>query len=180
LLRRPPHLVRVPGPHPGTGGRDCHRDAGRGGLRPKASAMVARGRHGAGLDHRVGGPGDAGRRGLSTVRGHANPRLPRRHVARPLWPRRVLTMTPSSKLAAMIPELAAWVRDARERTIELAADLSGEQLWGPRLSIVNPMIWEIGHMAWFQEKWVLRDGCGEAPLRADGDALYDSSTVPHD
>ena len=89
-------------------------------------------------------------------------------------------MAPSSKLAAMIQELAAWVRDARERTIELAADLSGEQLWGPRLPIVNPMIWEIGHMAWFQEKWVLRDGCGEAPLRADGDALYDSSTVPHD
>lgn len=89
-------------------------------------------------------------------------------------------MTQHGKLGAMIPRLTEWVRDARERTIELAADLTGDRLWGPRLSIVNPMLWEIGHMAWFQEKWVLRDGCGEPPLRADGDALYDSSTVPHD
>ena len=53
-------------------------------------------------------------------------------------------------------ELAEWVRDARQRTIELVADLTDEQLMGPRLSIVTPMRWEIGHTAWFQEKWVLR------------------------
>ncbi len=77
-------------------------------------------------------------------------------------------------------ELAEWVRDARQRTIDLVADLADEQLMGPRIPIINPLIWEIGHMAWFQEKWVLRDVCGEPPIRRDGDALYDSSAVPHD
>lgn len=77
-------------------------------------------------------------------------------------------------------ELAAWVRDARSRTIELVADLSDEQLIGPRLPIVNPLLWEIGHVAWFQEKWVLREAGGEAPLRADADSLYDSAAIPHD
>src|SRR5262249_27671455 len=52
--------------------------------------------------------------------------------------------------------LIDWVYDARQRTCELVADLSDSQLIGPRLATVNPLLWEIGHVAWFQEKWVLR------------------------
>lgn len=77
-------------------------------------------------------------------------------------------------------ELPAWVRDARERTFELVADLTHDQLLGPRLPIVNPLLWEIGHMAWFQEKWLLRHVGRQKPIREDGDALYDSAAIPHD
>src|SRR5262245_11074467 len=77
------------------------------------------------------------------------------------------------------PTLAAWVADARRRTLDLIDDLADEQLLGPRLPIVNPLLWEIGHLAWFQEKWVLRHAGGLASLRADADALYDSAAVPH-
>jgi iron(II)-dependent oxidoreductase len=76
--------------------------------------------------------------------------------------------------------LKDWVRDASQRTYELVADLSAEQLLGPRLAHVNPLIWEIGHVAWFQEKWLLRHALGRAPLRPDADALYDSAAVAHD
>jgi gamma-glutamyl hercynylcysteine S-oxide synthase len=76
--------------------------------------------------------------------------------------------------------LADAVRDARERTFELVADLTDEQMMGPRLAIVNPLLWEIGHAAWFQEKWVLRHAGGQGPLRSDADALYDSAQVAHD
>jgi iron(II)-dependent oxidoreductase len=44
---------------------------------------------------------------------------------------------------------------------------------------VNPLLWEIGHVAWFQEKWVLRRG-GQASARADADDLYNSAEVPHE
>ncbi len=77
-------------------------------------------------------------------------------------------------------ELAAWIQDARQRTLALIADLADEQLLGPRLALVNPLLWEIGHVAWFQEKWVLRHAGGHKPIRADADALYDSAAVPHD
>lgn len=77
-------------------------------------------------------------------------------------------------------DLAGWVWDARERTCELVADLTDAQLLGPRLPIVNPLLWEIGHVAWFQEKWVLRHACGDGPIREDADALYDSIAIPHD
>jgi iron(II)-dependent oxidoreductase len=75
--------------------------------------------------------------------------------------------------------VAAWVRDARRRTLDLIDDLDDAQLLGPRLSIVNPLLWEVGHLAWFHEKWVLRRG-GAAPLLANADALYDSAAVAHD
>jgi iron(II)-dependent oxidoreductase len=76
-------------------------------------------------------------------------------------------------------DLAA-LQEARRRTLELVADLSDEQMIGPRLDIVNPLRWEIGHVAWFQEYWVLRHLCGREPLLANGDALYDSAKVAHD
>jgi iron(II)-dependent oxidoreductase len=75
--------------------------------------------------------------------------------------------------------LSRWILDARARTLELLGDLDDTQWIGPRLAIVNPPLWEIGHVAWFQERWALREACGAAPLRGDGDALYDSSAVPH-
>ena len=76
--------------------------------------------------------------------------------------------------------LIAWHRDARARTLALVAGLSDAQLMGPRLPIVNPLRWEVGHVGWFQEYWALRHARDEAPLRADGDRLYDSARVAHD
>lgn len=70
--------------------------------------------------------------------------------------------------------------DARRRTLERVADLDAAQLLGPRLAIVNPPLWELGHVGWFEERWVLRHAASQPPLRADGDALYDSAQVPHD
>jgi iron(II)-dependent oxidoreductase len=64
--------------------------------------------------------------------------------------------------------------------MDLVADLTDEQLMGPPLAIINPFLWEIGHVAWFQEKWVLRGAAGERPIRADGDSLYDSAAIAHD
>lgn len=50
---------------------------------------------------------------------------------------------------------------------------------GPRLDIVNPVLWEIGHVAWFHEYWTLRHAHARAPLIERGDRLWDSSAVPH-
>src|SRR5262249_8309316 len=72
------------------------------------------------------------------------------------------------------------LQDARRHTLALISDLQDEQLMGPRLQIVNPLLWEIGHVAWFQEHWVLRHLNGRPPLLPHGDKLYDSATVAHD
>ncbi len=80
----------------------------------------------------------------------------------------------------MTDPLIGWALDARERTLRLAAVLGEAELLGPRLAIVNPPLWELGHLAWFQERWVLRAARGLPSLRPDADALYDSMAVPHD
>jgi ergothioneine biosynthesis protein EgtB len=77
-------------------------------------------------------------------------------------------------------ELARWVTDGCERTLDLVADLEDSDLIGPLLPTVNPLLWEIGHLAWFQEKFVLRQACMQPPILDYGDALYDSGAIPHD
>src|SRR2546421_7617290 len=72
---------------------------------------------------------------------------------------------------------------ARDHFARVTARLDGEQLLGPQLAIVNPPLWEIGHIGWFQEHWCLRwrDDKALAPsILPNADALYNSSTVPHD
>jgi iron(II)-dependent oxidoreductase len=79
--------------------------------------------------------------------------------------------------------LSLQLREARQHTRALTGDLKGEQLFGPRRRIVNPVLWELGHVAWFLERWCLRlrpDESLSASLLEDSDALYDSATVAHD
>ena len=68
--------------------------------------------------------------------------------------------------------------EARRRTLAIVEELSDEQLRVPYMEIINPPLWELGHVAWFQEKWMLRCG-GAAPLYPEADSLYDSDNVPH-
>lgn len=76
--------------------------------------------------------------------------------------------------------LEAILTDAHARTDELMAGLDDEQMMGPRLALVNPLRWEVGHATWFHELFVLRRLHGHAPLLGDaGDALYDSINIEH-
>jgi len=75
--------------------------------------------------------------------------------------------------------LEANMREARQRTLELFSDLDDEQIVGPRLAIVNPMHWEVGHVAWFHEYFILQRMYGRAPLDNRAQALYDSIAVHH-
>ncbi len=77
-------------------------------------------------------------------------------------------------------ELVLALRDARERTLGLVEDLDDTQLQVPYLRIVNPVLWELGHVAWFQENWILRHCDGRSSLVKNADELYDSAAVHHD
>ena len=78
-------------------------------------------------------------------------------------------------------DLIRELRAARERTRRVVDDLAGERELGPLLAIVNPPRWEVGHVGWFQEFWVLRQGSEARPsILPNADALYNSATVPHD
>ncbi len=72
------------------------------------------------------------------------------------------------------------LESAARRTTELIRDLTPEQLIGPKLATVNPPLWEIGHIGWFHEYFILRRLYGYPPLLARGDELYDSIAIEHE
>ncbi|HKI99865.1 MAG TPA: selenoneine synthase SenA [bacterium] len=88
-------------------------------------------------------------------------------------------MNPRHTLSA--DELTRLVRDADAHTHRLVDDLSDEQWLGPRLSIVNPPLWEVGHVANFWETFLLRElDPGRPPLIEHGNERYNSFVIDHD
>lgn len=85
-------------------------------------------------------------------------------------------------MTATVPtdHLVTIMQSARQRTLELLDGLTQEQLMGPRLPIVNPTLWEVGHVGWFHEHFILRREHGHEPLLERGDRLYDSIAIPHE
>ncbi|OGA05399.1 MAG: hypothetical protein A3H35_21750 [Betaproteobacteria bacterium RIFCSPLOWO2_02_FULL_62_17] len=74
-----------------------------------------------------------------------------------------------------------WLVDAHQRTRLLTQNLDDSSAVVPMLAIVNPPIWELGHVAWFQEFWLHRGGNSNTPsLQPHADRWYDSARVAHD
>src|SRR5262249_50213661 len=69
--------------------------------------------------------------------------------------------------------------DARRVELALLDDLSDVQMLGTRAHFVEPPIWEMGHVGWFQEYWLLRRLDGAPPLRPGADDIYDSFNVSY-
>jgi iron(II)-dependent oxidoreductase len=86
---------------------------------------------------------------------------------------------PRPTSGASASELVAQLREVRHRTRRLTEDLSSAELMGPYREIVNPVLWEIGHIAWFHEYWTLRHAARHRPLIERCDLLWDSSHVAH-
>jgi len=92
-------------------------------------------------------------------------------------------------------DLSMALLDARRHTLQTFAAyeraLAAGGLSVPYSPQVNPPLWELGHVGWFQDWWLGRnperrrgtaadpDAPRRAPRRADADAWFDSSRVPH-
>ena len=96
---------------------------------------------------------------------------------------------------ADLADLALALQDCRETSLGLYAAFE-RALPGPRPMVplaagLNPPLWELGHIAWFQEYWLARnterhrgaaadpDASRRASRLAQADAWYDSSRVAH-
>ncbi len=91
----------------------------------------------------------------------------------------MLTAIPPVKMVSVVA-LKDHMRDARRRTLELIEDLDDRQIIGPQLPIVNPMLWEIGHVAWFHEHFILQRAYYRDPIDERAQSLYDSIAIAHD
>ena len=76
-------------------------------------------------------------------------------------------------------DLIAELREARQVELALFTDLADDQMLGPQERFLEPPIWEVGHVGWFQEYWILRHLYGEQPILQNGDSIYDSFHVSY-
>lgn len=78
--------------------------------------------------------------------------------------------------------LIAALNDARDYTFAVYAHLDEHARRFPYARTVNPPLWELAHVAWFQEHWCLRwhDGAPRKPsLLDDADPMLNSALIPH-
>ena len=92
--------------------------------------------------------------------------------------------------------LSLALMDARNHTLRLFSQyqnaLEKTGLAVPLISTLNPPLWEIGHVAWFQERWIGRNlqralgrrcdpaQARQASIEMNADRWWDSDHVPHD
>jgi iron(II)-dependent oxidoreductase len=71
-------------------------------------------------------------------------------------------------------ELVAELERARARTEALLEPLSDEQLTRQVSPLQSPLVWDLAHIGYFEELWLLRRGAGRAALSSELEHLYDS------
>jgi iron(II)-dependent oxidoreductase len=67
---------------------------------------------------------------------------------------------------------------ARERTLALVAELDDEQLERVHSPIMSPLVWDLGHIAAYEDLWLAHRHGGLALLRPELAALYDAFETP--
>jgi gamma-glutamyl hercynylcysteine S-oxide synthase len=75
-------------------------------------------------------------------------------------------------------ELAGRLEEARSHTLKLVEPLTEEQLNRVYDPLLSPLIWDLGHIANFEELWLVQRIGGRDPLRGDLGELYDAIEQP--
>jgi iron(II)-dependent oxidoreductase len=68
--------------------------------------------------------------------------------------------------------------EARERTLMLVEGLSEEQLNAVYSPILSPLAWDLGHIANFEELWLVQEAGGREPLDGELGGFYDAIENP--
>jgi gamma-glutamyl hercynylcysteine S-oxide synthase len=82
-------------------------------------------------------------------------------------------VTASSKAA-----IAESLSEARARTLELIEPLDDEQLNRVYSPILSPLAWDLGHIANFEELWLVQTIGDREPMRGDLGRFYDAIENP--
>jgi iron(II)-dependent oxidoreductase len=88
----------------------------------------------------------------------------------------------SSPSAAAAPTTAAdaipALREARERTGAIVANVSDEDLERVHSTLMSPLVWDLGHIAAFEDLWLAHRFGGLPLLRDDLADVYDAFETP--
>jgi iron(II)-dependent oxidoreductase len=84
------------------------------------------------------------------------------------------TSQPSSDARLLLPAL----EDVRARTLALVRNLTDEQLERVYSPIMSPLVWDLGHIAAYEDLWLAHRQAGLELLRPELAELYDAFETP--
>src|SRR5687768_14328918 len=74
--------------------------------------------------------------------------------------------------------VAARLEAVRARTLLLVEQLSDETLNCVHSPLMSPIVWDLGHIATFEDLWLARSAFGLEMLRDGLDDVYDPNAAP--
>ncbi|HEY8304696.1 MAG TPA: SUMF1/EgtB/PvdO family nonheme iron enzyme [Solirubrobacteraceae bacterium] len=87
-------------------------------------------------------------------------------------------IAPRHPLPAAEEEALAALETVRERTLALIGHLSEEQLGGVLSPIMSPLVWDLAHIAAYEDLWLAHRHGGLELLRPDLAEIYDAFETP--
>jgi gamma-glutamyl hercynylcysteine S-oxide synthase len=75
-------------------------------------------------------------------------------------------------------EIAGRLEEVRARTLLLLENVSDDALNEVHDPLMSPIAWDLGHIATFEELWLVQNAFGRPPLRAELGTVYDPFTAP--
>jgi gamma-glutamyl hercynylcysteine S-oxide synthase len=74
--------------------------------------------------------------------------------------------------------LADSLREARERTFSLVEALGDDDVHRQHTALMSPLVWDLAHVAAYEDLWLCHRHGGEPLLRGDLAAMYDAFETP--
>jgi iron(II)-dependent oxidoreductase len=87
------------------------------------------------------------------------------------------TQTPAS-VARTDAEAVQVLGEARERTLELVASVSDDDLERVHSPLMSPLVWDLGHIAAFEDLWLVHRFGGHPMVREELGDVYDAFETP--
>ena len=77
-------------------------------------------------------------------------------------------------------EIAEALAEARRRTLEMVAPFSDEQMETTHDPLMSPLVWDLAHIAAYEDLWLVHRHGGESLLHPELAAMYDAFETPRD
>ncbi len=82
------------------------------------------------------------------------------------------------RTSGAVARAVADLMEARERTLALTASVSEEDLVRVHSTLMSPLVWDLGHIAAFEDLWMVHRHGGRPMVRADLVEVYDAMETP--
>ena len=77
-----------------------------------------------------------------------------------------------------VQRLRDGLTEARGRTLDLVGPVATEDLDRVHDPLMSPLVWDLGHIAAFEDLWLCQRAGGLDPLRPDLAVVYDAAETP--